>query len=553
MLPRGHPPGLSEPNPDPVDRKRRPQAQRTRSVSPGHRSRHHNEVVGDTSTNARHASTAPALASVQSPHPRPDSPNSTRPSGHHSVAPALSTSTPEDQPGGMVDDAITSASKAVEGTNKPRGRKREEESDADALPTKRTKTDHASSNSDEHDRSEPKNDVLLSSPVPNDDQFQVQISGLAESSFNHASGRISKNTNKSVRDQPRDLAQDLLDGILPEEVSEATVGASQPHHGPCHNSLGTWQEAEAETDSQQLKASLPINKQSEDSHAQRSTVVSPPIEATDPTPTRNNDNRAFEALKCLEDEEIQKYLVARHGKRTLQVARGMAKKKFAKGAANKYNPRNGWIRSARQSREAGASESGLVIEFDMIVTRGGPSPPDPDSTKWAPAPDGATVMQKKTIGIVTTNDDEFKNVKVFTTKSNSDLGDLRKRDKLRHYAQIIRSPKEDGAQREEGVYCHLEIDCDDIDDINLNIPGPRLMATLPSYQLPHGTPYRVVGRLKDRADITLFCTIQRMAAAVAIKQIETSFDQRSGMFGRYRDTHATAGDNSTAVPRVSYS
>jgi hypothetical protein len=189
----------------------------------------------------------------------------------------------------------------------------------------------------------------------------------------------------------------------------------------------------------------------------------------------------------------------------------------------------------------------------MIVTRGDPSPLDPDSTKWAPAPDGATVMQKKTIGIVTTNNDEFKNVAVFTIKSNSDLGYLRRKGKLRHYAQIIRSPEEDGAKREEGVYYHLEIDCDDVDDIDLNVPGPRLMATIPSYQLPYGTPYRVVGRLKDCVHITLFCSVQKMAAAVAIEQIETPFDQRSGMFGRYSNTHGTAGDNSTAVPRVSSS
>jgi hypothetical protein len=64
---------------------------------------------------------------------------------------------------------------------------------------------------------------------------------------------------------------------------------------------------------------LSVNKQSEDSHAHRNTVFSPPIEATAPTPTRDNENQAFEALKCLEDEEIQKYLAARHGKRALQA------------------------------------------------------------------------------------------------------------------------------------------------------------------------------------------------------------------------------------------
>lgn len=238
----------------------------------------------------------------------------------------------------------------------------------------------------------------------------------------------------------------------------------------------------------------------------------------------------------------------------MQDSRDLAGKKFAKDTANKHDPRRGWIHNAHQSRKAGASESGLVIEFDMIVPRGDPNAPDPDSTKWVPVPDGSNSMSRKTIGLVTTNDEEFKNVKVSTTKSNTDLPSFRESGKLEHYAQIIRSPQEQGVEREEGVYCHLEIECDDIDDIDLNIRGPRLMATLPSYQHPHTKPYRHVGRLKDSADMILFCSIQKMAAAVAVEQIETSFAQRNAgreLFGRYRNTHATAGDNSTAFSRVS--
>lgn len=193
----------------------------------------------------------------------------------------------------------------------------------------------------------------------------------------------------------------------------------------------------------------------------------------------------------------------------MQDSRDLAGKKFAKDTANKHDPRRGWIHNAHQSRKAGASESGLVIEFDMIVPRGDPNAPDPDSTKWVPVPDGSNSMSKKTIGLVTTNDEEFKNVKVSMTKSNTDLPSFRESGKLEHYAQIIRSPQEQGVEREEGVYCHLEIECDDIDDIDLNIRGPRLMATLPSYQHPHTKPYRHVGRLKDSADMILFCSIQK--------------------------------------------
>ena len=527
-----------------------PQTQRSRSVSSGKGSRRHNEV--DIATNARHAGTAQPFLPAQSPHPCDDVADFTRPSNHNSVTPVLSTSTPEDQSGGMVDDATRSAPKAIEATDKPRGRKREEDSDAGALPTKRTKTDHTPSNSDVHDKSENKNRILSGSPIRNDSQAAASTNGQTEPTFNPGTGRVVKVTNKATRHPPRDLVQDILDGILPEEVSEQ----SQEYDGPGSNSLEAQPEAEAETDSQKLETSLSVEEQSEDSHVPRDTVVDHPHEVTTLPSTRHKDDQALEALEYLEDPHVQEFLATNFGKRALQVGRVLTAKKFAKGAANKYDARAGWTHSAHESRRAGASEAGLVIEFDMQVTRGDPSPPDPKSTKWAPAPDGATVMSKKTLGIVTTNDEEFKNVKPFTTKSNTDLGRLRDSGKLKHYAQVIRNPEENRVQREEGVYCHIEIDCDDIDDIDLNIPGPRLMATMPSYQLPHNSWYRVVGGLKDRADIILFCNIQKMAAAVAVEQIETSFDQRSGTqesFGRYRNTHATAGDNSTAVPQASSS
>jgi hypothetical protein len=464
---------------------------------------------------------------------------------------------PEDQPGGMVDDAATLAPK-IEATNKPRGRKREEDSDADALPTKRTKTDHASSNSDVHDRSKQKNGVLPGSPVRNDDQAVASTNGQTESNFNPGTGHANEATNKSSI-PPRDLVQDIFDLILPEEVSGAAVGALQPHDGPSHNSFGASPEPEAETESQQLETPLSVDEHPKTSQADQSTVVSSSHEAAAPPSTQVNNgtnNPALQALEYLEDPHTQDYLAENYGKRALQVGRGLTGKKYAKDAVNKYSPRNGWIHSDHESRDAGASESGLVIEFDMPVTRGDPSPPNPKSTRWlpAPGPEGAAVMYKKTIGIVTTNDEEYKNVKVFTTKSNKDLASFRKKGKLRHYAQIIRNPQENTVERERGVFCYLEIHCDDIDDIDLNIPGPRLMATMPLYQLPHVTPYRIVGYLKGSADIQLFCTIQKMAAAVAVEQSHESFDQRRpGWFERYRNTNATAGDNSTAAPQVSCS
>ena len=221
------------------------QAQRTRPVSSGQRLQNHDELVGDISTNARHVGTAPPLLSAQSLHPCDGVADPTRPSGRHSVPAALSTSTSEAQPTGMVDHSTTLTPKAIQATNKPRGRKREEDSDSDALPTKRTRTDHASGISDDHDRSENKNGAPLGSPVQNDDHIAVPTSRHAESKFNRDTNHANKDTNKPVSIPPRDLIQEILDGTLPEGA-EAAIAASKLHDGPDRNSLGAWQAQEAE-------------------------------------------------------------------------------------------------------------------------------------------------------------------------------------------------------------------------------------------------------------------------------------------------------------------
>ena len=541
-----HQPSKANAIPPGNQRSTRSQAQPTTMLSG---SQHDDEIVADVSINARHAGTAPPLLSVQRPHPRNDAADHAYPSGHN---PAFSTPTPEGQPGSMADDANASAPEVNDATDKPKGRKRKEDSsDTDALPTKRAKTDGAPGNSDDQHRSANKNGVLLDSPIQHGNQIPVPTSGHAESTFNLDTDHASKKINKPVEPPQRDLVQEILNGILPEEA-EAALRAWQQQNNTVHNSLGAWQEAEAETDSQCLEPSVSVNEQPEGSHVRRGTVSSPPHEARDSPSIRNNDDQALQALKYLEDPKVQEVLARNHGKRALQVGRGLTEKRFAQTAVNKYDPRDGWIHDEHASRAAGASESGLVIEFDMPVTRGDPSPPNPDSTRWVPALDGITVMIKKTLGIVTTNDEEFKNVKVFTTKSNTSLKSLRKDGKLGHYAQIIRSPQEDKVEREEGVFCHLEIVCDDIDDINMNIAGPRFMATMPSYQLSHTARYRRVGYLKDPADVELFGTLQKKAAAVAVEQsLESLGQRREGWFQNYRDTNSTAGDNSTVAPQVS--
>ena len=105
------------------------------------------------------------------------------------------------------------------------------------MPTKRTKTDHASGNSDAHDRLANKNGVLLSSLVQSDNHTTVPTSGHAESTFDRDTNHASQDTNKQVSIPSQDLVQESLDGILPEEA-EAAVAASKPHGGPGHNRLG---------------------------------------------------------------------------------------------------------------------------------------------------------------------------------------------------------------------------------------------------------------------------------------------------------------------------
>jgi hypothetical protein len=246
----------------------------------------------------------------------------------------------------MVDHSTTLTPKAIQATNKPRGRKREEDSDSDALPTKRTRTDHASGISDDHDRSENKNGAPLGSPVQNDDHIAVPTSRHAESKFNRDTNHANKDTNKPVSIPPRDLIQEILDGTLPEGA-EAAIAASKLHDGPDRNSLGAWQaqEAEAETESQQWEPSLSINKQPQGSHVQQDSVVGSSRETTAPPSIGNNNDqdqkeKALEALKCLQDPKIQEYLVAYQGKLALQVSRDLAGKKFAKDTANKHDPRS---------------------------------------------------------------------------------------------------------------------------------------------------------------------------------------------------------------------
>ena len=183
----------------------------------------------EISTNASHVGTAPPLLYAQSLHPCDGVADPTRPSGHRFVPTALSTSTSENQPAGIVDHATTLTPKAIQATVKPRGRKREEDRDADALPNKRAKTDHASGNSDDHDRSENKNGAPLGSPVQNDDYITVPTSGHAESTFDHDTNRANKDTNHLFSCLPMGSQTHNLLLVAPQMRAKLHLVASACH------------------------------------------------------------------------------------------------------------------------------------------------------------------------------------------------------------------------------------------------------------------------------------------------------------------------------------
>jgi hypothetical protein len=107
--------------------------------------------------------------------------------------------------------------------------------------------------------------------------------------------------------------------------------------------------------------------------------------------------------------------------------------------------------------------------------------------------------------------------------------------------------------RVKGTYGELAIVCPEVKGINWNVDGPRFMATMPTYEHPHGRPYRIVGYLKGSSDENLLCKIQNAAAANAVVQTRAAFGQRRrdpSWFDRYRDMHQSSIDRSTVAEEV---
>jgi hypothetical protein len=178
---------------------------------------------------------------------------------------------------------------------------------------------------------------------------------------------------------------------------------------------------------------------------------------------------------------VQETLAQYHGKRALKVGRGMTQKVFDQPSVGKYDTSLGWIKNASISRAAGASEVGLVAEFDMPVIRGDSRPLSQNSKWWVPGANNSAIMIKKEIGLITVNNNHCKIMGTFTTKSGTDKEYLRSSGQLKNCVQIIRSPQEDNIRREKGTFGELRIVTSDVEGINWDIDGPRFMSTSTTY------------------------------------------------------------------------
>jgi hypothetical protein len=445
-----------------------------------------------------------------------------------------------------VADTTSSAFGPSQATFEPR-EKREREPERCSTPNKRVKTENESDASSH-------------------DQCQFPISDLVDAGGDKAANVASENTRLSADERlssplsehaaagASQLHESLHDQSNHSQSDQVDPSSQSQGHTALPNPIDDLETSQAlmQREARSHVLGLPQNGRFNDSQSYQHDPSSHPDDhAVSTRPV--DDNQAFQALIQLEDPRKQEALAQHHGQRTLKVSRELAKKVFDRNLADAYSKEGGWIVDANASRGAGASEFGLVVEFDMPAIRGDARPPKPTAHRWAPGPDGMTVQFKKELGLVVTNNNICKLIKPFTTKSGTSPEHLRSSGKLKDHVQIIRSPREDGVPRVAGTFGVLTIVCPETEGINWNVDGPRFMATMPTYDHPHGKPYRIVGHLKDSHDEELLCKIQNAAAASAVVQTRAAFGQRrrdTNRFERYRETHQSSIDRSTVVEQV---
>lgn len=301
------------------------------------------------------------------------------------------------------------------------------------------------------------------------------------------------------------------------------------------------------------KISRPIVKHPNVSEAQQQGE-SPHVSAIWPT---RDDEATLAALVTVEDPDHQKNLAKYHNKRSLIAARELMQKVYDQRMSTAFKESDGWINSAAQSRADGRKEIGLIAQYLQPVLRANSRQPAQKQPYWMPGPDGIFIMCKLCLGLIVWNDENVKLMKTFTTKSGTDKEFLRRSGLLKYYAQVVRSPQEEGrVPHEKGVanVFMFETFADKENEIDWNVGGPRLMETMTMYEHPRGKPYRIVGALKGNGyDEDLLCDMWEDNAERAIRQTYAAFDARRAnpdWFRQYRSVPQSMIGDDTVVDEV---
>lgn len=292
-------------------------------------------------------------------------------------------------------------------------------------------------------------------------------------------------------------------------------------------------------------------------HTSPERELRPPPGDTTRWPSGGDDLTAYDALYCLEDPERQDDLAQHHRRRAIRLGKGLLQKSFDQVSTGRFNEADGWMKSASRSRAQGRHEIGLIAEYPMPVLRADPSPPSPSSVFWVPGPDRLVIMCKLCLGLIVMNDHNVKMIRTFTTKSGTDIGRLRGSGDLQYYAQVVRSPQEDRAIIEKGIYDVFKFESFNDQGVNWKIEGPRLMETMSMYQHPHGKPYRIVGKLKGNGyDEDLLVKIWKMNYEIGERETRRAFRERRedpNWASRYRNVAQSNIGDDTVVAEVSLS
>lgn len=440
---------ISEANATPLGVRRTERVRRQSAESLSHEHQEHQSVSHDEATDV----TSPTPAVNGNPIPSNDAVDTTPTSGSNVVqgAPAMLTQSvqPSSQVTPMASSRVAAAPPADvnEIPETVLGKRRQSDASVSVTPNKRTKTDDPDTVPGANN-----NEIIGSTtePQPNLDE--------STHSDNIRPAPVSKDGTPRQTPEREQTASNVENATLDpqrQEVDNARNSANVPHTSP-----------ERE-----------LHRPRGDTGGWSSDVL--------------------DALIYMEDPERQESLARDHKGRTMQLGKGLLQEVFDQASTRIFDDADGWIRSAAHSRAQGSHEIGLIAEYPVPVLRGDPRPPSPRSLFWVPGPDGLVIMCKICIGLIVMNDHNVKLMKNFTTKSGTDVENLRRSDDLEYYYQVKRSPQEDHVPTEKGVIDVFKFETFNDRGINWEIDGPRLMESMATYEHPPSMPYRIVGQLQN--------------------------------------------------------